>query len=185
MSHDGERGEQMKQDPTPNTLRVIDTAVNGLTALFASEMHRVDERFAMFSEYMKTMTNAEAKRLDAAREVDAQAVRVASDRANATAGTLATQVSNFNDAQRALVNATAEAVAKNLLQVSAQINESAKEEQRQQQLKNDAFMASIAALQKAQNENQGRSGISAPLLMMIAGIVGGILVFIVEALMGK
>ena len=176
---------QMKQDPSPNTLRIIDTTVSGLTALFASEMRRIDERFSMLSEYMKTMTNAEAKRLDAAREVDAQAVRVASDRANATAGTLATQVSNFNDAQRALVNATAEAVAKNLLQVSAQINESAKEEQRQQQLKNDAFMASIAALQKAQNENQGRSGISAPLLMMIAGIVGGILVFIVEALMGK
>src|SRR5450756_999148 len=182
---DGNDRASMKQDPTQNTIRLMDTAVNGLTALFASEMHRVDERFAMFSEYMKNMSNAESKRLDAAREVDAQAVRVASDRANATAGTLATQVSNFNDAQRALVNATAEAVAKNLLQVSAQINESAKEEQRQQQLKNDVFMASIAALQKAQNESQGRSGISSPLLMMIAGIVGGILVFIVEALMGK
>src|SRR5450759_3956100 len=185
MSEKGGYNVNEKTDPTPNTILLMDTAVNGLTALFASEMRRVDERFTMFSEYIKNMSIAESKRLDAAREVDAQAVRVASDRANATAGTLATQVSNFNDAQRALVNATAEAVAKNLLQVASQINESAKEEQRQQQLKNDVFMASIAALQKAQNESQGRSGISSPLLMMIAGIVGGILVFIVEALMGK
>ena len=185
MGNNGEQGNSMKQDPTPNTIRLMDATVKGLTDLFASEMRRIDERFTMFSDYMKNMASAEAKRLDAAREVDATAVRVASDRANATAVTLATQVSNFNDAQRALVNATAEAVAKNLLQVSAQINESAKEEQRQQQLKNDAFMNSIAALQKAQNENQGRSGISAPLLMMIASIVGGILVFIVEALMGR
>ena len=181
MGNDG----QIKQDPTPNTIRLMEATVKGLTDLFASEMRRIDERFSMFSDYMKSMSVAESKRLDSAREVDATAVRVASDRANATAVTLATQVANFNDAQRVLVNATADAVAKNLLQVSNQINESAKEEQRQQQLKNDAFMASIAALQKAQNENQGRSGISAPLLMMIAGIVGGILVFIVEALMGK
>ena len=175
----------MKQDPTPNTIRIMEATVKGLTDLFASEMRRIDERFSMFSDYMKSMSVAESKRLDSAREVDATAVRVASDRANATAVTLATQVANFNDAQRVLVNATADAVAKNLLQVSNQINESAKEEQRQQQLKNDAFMASIAALQKAQNEDQGRSGISAPLLMMIAGIVGGILVFVIEALMGK
>ena len=177
--------EQMRQDPTPNTIRLIDTTINGLTALFSSEMRRIDERFAMFSDYMKELRVAESKRLDAAREVDATAVRVANDRANATATTLATQVSNFNDAQRALVNATADAVAKNLLQVSGQIEASAQEAQRQQQLKNDAFMASLALLQKAQSENQGRSGISSPLLMMIAGIVGGILVFIVEALMGK
>lgn len=181
----GNNEGSMKQDPTQNTIRLMDTAVKGLTALFASEMRRIDERFVMFSEYIKSMSAAESKRLDAAREVDATAVRVANDRANATATTLATQVSNFNDAQRALVNATAEAVAKNLLQVASQINESAKEEQRQQQLKNDAFMTNISAIQKAQNESQGRSGISSPLLMMIAGIVGGIIVFVVEALMGK
>lgn len=175
--------ERVKQDPTPNTLRIIDAAVSGLTALFASETRRVDERFVMFRDFIKDMNSAEAKRLDSAREVDATAVRVASDRANATATTLATQVSNFNDAQRALVNATAEAVAKNLLQVASQINDSAKEEQRQQQLKNDAFMASITAIQKAQNENQGKSSMSTPLLMMISGAVVGIVVVIVEALM--
>jgi len=176
-------GEQMKQDPSPNTLRIIDTTVSGLTALFASEMRRVDDRFALFSDYIREMRVAEAKRLDSAREVDATAVKVANDRANVTAAALATQVSNFNDAQRALVNATADAVAKNLLQVSGQIEASAQEAQRQQQLKNDAFMASLALLQKAQSENQGKSSLSTPLLMMISGAVVGIVVVIVETLM--
>jgi len=174
-----------KSDPTPNTLRLMDTAVNGMTALFKSEMKRVDERFAMFSDYMKEMGVAESKRLDAIREVDATAVRVASDRANATAATLATQVSNFNETQRALVNATADAVAKNLQQVSGQINESAKEAQRQQQLKDDAFLASIQAIQKVQNETQGRSGISIPLLLALVGIICGIISSVATSLLGR
>jgi len=181
----GNDGASMKQDPTPNTLRLIDVTVNGLAGLFNSEVRRVDERFVMFSDYMKELRIAESKRLDAAREVDATAVRVANDRANATATTLATQVSNFNDAQRALVNATAEAVAKNLLQVASQINDSAKEEQRQQQLKNDAFLASIALIQKTQNESQGRSGLSIPLLLALTGILCGIVGFVIESFLGK
>jgi len=177
-----DKGESMKQDPTPNTLRIIDTAINGLTTLFASETRRVDERFSMFSNYMEKMGVAESKRLDAIREVDATAVKVAADRALDTQATLAGQVSAFNETQRALVATTADVLAKNLQQIQKQISENAQEAQRQQQLKNDAFLASISLLQDIQNKNQGKSSLSTPLLMVIAGAFVGIAVFIIEAL---
>lgn len=156
-----------KSDPTPNTLRLVDTAISGLTALFASEMHRVDERFLMFSTYMKEMGIAESNRLDAVRAVDATAVNVANDRAIEQASVLATQVATSAETLRALVATTASAVATSLAQVSAQLTDR------------------IAELEKKQYESQGRSGISSPLLMMIAALAGGIIVFIVESVMGK
>jgi len=171
-----------KSDPTPNTIKLMDTAVNGLNELFKSEMRRVDDRFAMFSEYMERLGVAESKRLDAIREVDATAVRVAADRALNTQATLASQVSAFNEQQRALVATTADVLAKNLQQIQIQIAENAEKAEQQQQLKNDAFLASIAAIQKSQNESQGKSSLSTPLLMMIAGAVVGVLVVIVEAI---
>ena len=161
-------------DPSPNTLLLINTTINGLTNWFKAEIQRVDDR-----------ATAETKRIDAIREVDATAVRVAADRALDTASTLASQVSSFNETQRALVNTTADVVAKNLQQVSNQISESAKEQIRQQQFKDDAFLASIAALQKVQNESQGRSGVSMPLLMALVALLAGIVGFIIQSFIGK
>lgn len=161
-------------DPTPNTLLLINTTVNGLTGWFKAEMRRVDER-----------SLAESKRIDSIREVDATAVRVAADRALDTAAVLATQVSNYNDNSRTLVNTTADVLAKNLQQVQAQIAETAQEAQRQQQLINDAFRASISAIQKTQNETQGRSGISIPLLLALVGVLSGIVGFIINSFLGR
>jgi|SRR5664280_1800204 len=161
-------------DPSANTLLLINTTINGLTNWFKAEIQRVDDR-AM----------AETHRIDAIREVDATAVRVAADRALDTASTLASQVSSFNETQRALVNTTADVVAKNLQQVSNQISESAKEQTRQQQFKDDAFLASIAALQKSQNESQGRSGVSIPLLLALVGLIFGIIGAIVGPLISR
>jgi len=158
-----------KSDPTPNTLLLINTTINGLTLWFKAEMKRVDERSV-----------AETKRIDSIREVDATAVRVAAERALDTQATLATQVSSFNETQRGLVNMTADVVAKNLQQVTKEINDKAQEQIRQQQLKDDAFLASIALLQKAQNESQGRSGISIPLLLALVGLVFGIIGFVIN-----
>lgn len=174
-----------KTDPTPNTLRLIDTAVNGLNELFKSEMRRVDERFNMFSAYMEKMGIAETKRLDAIREVDATAVRVAADRALDTAALLQTQVSNYNETNRVLVNTTADVLAKNLQGVQNQIAENAQEAQRQQEIKNGAFLAAIALIQKTQNENQGRSGLSIPLLLALVGVVCGIIGSVVGSFIGK
>ena len=169
-----ENGTSKVGDPTPNTLLLINTTINGLTNWFKAEILRVDERAI-----------AETKRIDAIREVDATAVRVAADRALDTASTLASQVSSFNETQRALVNTTADVVAKNIQQVSTQISESAKEQIRQQQLKDDAFLTSIVAIQKVQNENQGRSGISVQLLLALVGILCGIIGFIINSFLGK
>jgi len=169
-----ENGTSRVSDPSPNTLLLVNTTINGLTNWFKAEIQRVDDR-----------ATAETKRIDAIREVDAMAVRVAADRALDTASTLATQVSSFNETQRALVNTTADVVAKNLQQVSAQISESAKEQGRQQQLKDDAFLVSIQLLQKSQNESQGRSGISIPLLLALVALVSGVIGSIVGSLIGK
>lgn len=169
-----ENGNSKVSDPSPNTLLLINTTINGLTNWFKAEIQRVDDR-----------ATAETKRIDAIREVDATAVRVAADRALDTASTLASQVSSFNETQRALVNTTADVVAKNLLQVSNQISESAKEQIRQQQLKDDAFLTSIVAIQKVQNESQGRSGVSMPLLLALVGILSAILGAVINSFIGK
>lgn len=201
-------GMNNRSDPTQNTLRLIDVTVTGLTEWFKAETRRVDERFAMFSERMKDMSVAESKRLDSIREVDAQAVRVASDRAIEQAAVLANQVATSAETLRGLVATTATTVAINMQQQGSQLADRIEEGQKNQNQRDDMALARIAALEKAQNEGagragmtvampaqvqalqtalakaEGRQGISIQLVVAIALIVGGIIVYIVESLMG-
>src|SRR5664280_1729624 len=114
---DSARKEIVYIDPTPNVLRLVESAVE----LFRSEIKRIDERWDIYDNHLKERALAEAKRLDAVREVDATAVRVANDRAIEQASALADQVSTSAEVQRALVAATAAAVAANLQQAAKQL----------------------------------------------------------------
>ena len=83
------------------------------------------------------MREAEAKRIDAIRAVDVNAVSVANERATAQAAVLANQVALSAETLRALVASTASTQATQLNQLTAQL------------------IDRISLLEKSQYENKG------------------------------
>jgi|ERR1019366_5396792 hypothetical protein len=76
-----------------------------------AEGKRVDGEAKLRAEYADRLSNAEAKRIDAIRLVDVNAVAVASQRASDQATVLANQVAQSAEALRSLVASTANTVA--------------------------------------------------------------------------
>ena len=105
-----------------------------------AERRRVNEQLTLRADYLVQLSIAEAKRIDAIRAVDVNAVAVANERATAQAAVLATQVSASAETLRALVAATAATVAQQLAQVSAGIADR------------------LSALEKTQYEGVGAKG---------------------------
>jgi|ERR1019366_1937973 hypothetical protein len=119
-------------EDTNGSTKRLDEKIDGLST-------RIDAELKLRSEYAVQLSIAEAKRIDAIRAVDVQAVAVASDRAAAQALVLASQVASSAETLRTLVAATAQTVAKQLADVSSGINDR------------------ISALEKSQYENSGQS----------------------------
>lgn len=130
----------MSMDPTENVRGMIDRAVSRIDDLREAEVRRVNEQMMLRAEYSAQLALAEAKRIDAIRAVDVNAVSVANDRATAQAAVLASQVSTSAENLRQLVAATATTVAQQLAQVSSEIAER------------------LSALEKSQYESKGSSG---------------------------
>ena len=107
---------------------------------------------------------AEAKRIDALLTASASAVSLASSRAEITAAALAERVDTSAKALAAQVELTAKAAA-------IAVEATAK-----------ALGERIVPLEQSRYEQAGRRGISGPMLMLIAGLAGGVVVFIVETL---
>jgi len=91
-------------DPTLNVRQLISEAVERLDSLreaercrlneaIEAERRRVNEQAALRAEFSSQLSLAEAKRIDAIRAVDVNAVSVANERATAQAAVLANQVS--------------------------------------------------------------------------------------------
>lgn len=142
-------------DPTANVLALVDAAVIRLNDLVACNGRRIDdmrelnaqharEMQVMHANYQDQLRLAESKRIDAIRAVDVAAVGVAADRAAAQAGVLAAQVAASAETLRALVATTQTALASQLQQMST------------------AFTERLAALEKAQYESKGKSGVTDP-----------------------
>ncbi len=138
-------------DPTHNVRAIVENAVRRIDDLMNAlservgdaidaERRRVDEQMKLRAEYDVQLNVAEAKRIDAIRAVDVNAVSVANERATAQAAVLANQVSASAETLRALVAATAATVAQQLSQVSSGIADR------------------LSALEKSQYENKGSSG---------------------------
>lgn len=170
------------KDPTLNVRELLETAVASLKDLFQAEIRRVDERHETLTIQMQERMIAEAKRLDAIREVDATAIRVANDKTIETAATLAGTVSTSAETLRALVAANADTVATNMRQQGEQLAARIEEGQKNQDRRDDAIIGRLSVVEKVQNETMGKSSLSTPLLMMIAGVIAGVIVFIVEQL---
>lgn len=131
-------------DPTANVLQLVEAAVKRIDDLQAAEIKHINEKVEIHISYMKELSLAESKRLDAIRSVDVGAVAIASERAAATASVLANQVTQSAETLRTLVASTAASVATNLAQVSTQLTDR------------------LALLEKKQYENQGKSSVTEP-----------------------
>lgn len=144
-------------DPTPNVLALVDAAVKRLDDLRAAEMRRMDDLHnaefrridqisSIRSYYSELLAVAEAKRIDAIRAVDVNAVAVAAERSTQQANVLANQVAASADALRSLVASTATANSQAQATLTQQLNDR------------------IATLEKSSYEGKGRQSFADPAL---------------------
>ena len=157
-----QRNETGAIDPTANVLALVDAAVTRINDLQSAEFRRIDQVMKLSAEFNEKLSVAEAKRIDAIRAVDVTAVSVASERASAQAAVLATNLAATSEALRALIAATAQAGAAQLQQLQVQMTDR------------------ISLLEKAQYEGKGRGSLSAPLLMVLSTMAGGLILFLVQ-----
>ena len=104
-----------------------------------AELRRINEQLVLRAEFGVQLREAEAKRIDAIRAVDVNAVSVASERATQQANVLAAQVATSAETQRALVATTASTIATQLQQIVGPI------------------IDRLGVLEKASFEGQGKS----------------------------
>ena len=146
-----EREREVLLDPSNNVRSIVDRAVSRLDDLCSAEStrvnealeaerRRVNELMKLGSEYAAQLNVAEAKRIDAIRAVDVNAVSVANERATAQAAVLANQVAASAETLRALVAATAATQAQQLATLTTQLTDR------------------LSSLEKSQYENKGNSG---------------------------
>jgi hypothetical protein len=118
-----------------------------------------------------------------------EAVATANERAVKQAEVLANQMANNAEILRASVAKTAETIAAQLQQTTTQQNEriAALEKANYENVGKAAAPSEqvdrIASLERDRDKAVGRTGVSAPLLIGISVIVGGILAYIIELLM--
>lgn len=148
------------KDPTINVQNLLrasiirvddlrDAETRRVNQLVEAEQRRIDEKLALIEKYERLLQQAEAKRIDAIRVVDVNAVSVANERAAAQAQVLANQVSASADTLRALVATTASTVAQQLAQVTGQLSDR------------------LAVLEKSSYEGKGRESYSDPVLAQL------------------
>lgn len=169
-------GRTMRVDPTKNVLDLVGAAVQRLDDLGSATHHfnqrlaesyirRIDDlrmaetrriedlrqadnkNNALRAEYHEKLAIAEAKRIDAIRSVDVNAVAVASERATQQASVLANQVAQSADALRTLVATTATTFAQQQQSLQTQITER------------------LALLERSQYENKGKAGVADPMMV--------------------
>lgn len=119
---------------------LIERAVSRLDDLRNAESRRVDEQMNLRAEYSIQLGVAEAKRIDAIRAVDVNAVSVANEKATAQAVVLASQVSQSAETLRSLVAATASTQAQQLASLTTQLTDR------------------LSSLEKSQYEKSGNTG---------------------------
>ena len=143
--------QEILLDPSNNVRSIVDRAVDRINDLrhaeqirvneaLDAERRRVNEIMSLRGEFAAQLNLAEAKRIDAIRAVDVNAVSVANERATAQAAVLANQVAASAETLRALVAATAATQAQQLATLTSQLTDR------------------LSSLEKAQYENKGQSG---------------------------
>lgn len=149
-------------NPSANVQQLVGNAVKYLEELHKATEKSFNDKLQAFIENSRRESSAESDRINELRKGDLESVRVANVQAIKTAELLASQMLENAEVLRKSVEATANQLASQLEKITVQQD------------------TRFAVLEKASYENKGRSGISSPLLMLLAGLGGGIIVFVIE-----
>lgn len=197
------------EDPTENVKALVREVVIRIDALRESERRRSDdireadrrhitEIMALRASYGEKLEVAEAKRIDAIRAVDVGAVAIATQRAADQAAVLAAQVQASAETLRVQLQQTAAIFKQQLDEAMSRLSDRVSSVERfQYEGKGSAgsmspavaemlsqLQTQIAALKESRDRSEGKAGLSAPLLMLITGAVVGLVVFVLQNLMG-
>lgn len=195
-------------DPTENVQNLVKEVVIRIDALreserrlLDSEIRRIDSEMKLRADFGEQLASAEAKRIDAIRAVDVNAVAIANERAAAQATVLAQQVQASAETQRALVTATAITQKQQADQTTAQLSDRIEQMVKQLSERISALeklqyegkglsgtippsvVEQLAQLQESRYRTEGRSGLSTPIMMMLASLGGGLIIFLVQQFM--
>jgi transposase len=165
--------------------------------LHDSEMKRIDEVSILRANHAAELAQAEAKRIDAIRAVDVNAVAIATERANAQAQVLANQVQSSAETLRSLVATTAQSQKQQYDQTTAQLSDRLTTLEQQQykglgsagqipplvQEQLDRQAALISSLKESRDVGSGRQGMSTAVLLSITAIVAALVSVILQRLM--
>jgi hypothetical protein len=140
------KGLVVAPDPTFNVRELVSLEVKRLNDLRAAETTRINELMSLRADYTEKLVVAEAKRIDAIRAVDVNAVAIANERSAAQAIVLANQVSTSAETLRALVATTAATTGQQSTLIFNQL------------------IDRIASLEKAQYEGVGKGRVADPMM---------------------
>lgn len=175
-------------DPSANVIMFVGNAVKYLEDLHKAGERSIDEKLKLHFEYTKQISEAESERINALRAVDVAAVATANERAVKQAEVLANQMAANAETLRASVAKTAETIATQLQQITSQQNEriAALEKANYENVGKSSAPSELAdkvtELDKIISENRGRTGISSQLIFAVSAIVGGIVVYLVQTI---
>lgn len=184
-------------DPTVNVKDALREAVARFDALreadrryAEAEIRRINDLMDLRGVYAEKLEVAEAKRIDAIRAVDVNAIAIANERATAQATVLANQVVATADTLRSLVSTTAAAQKAQLDQTTSQLSERLSSlEKLQYEGKGlsgtvpAAVSERLAQLEESKFRGEGRGTLSGPLMMLLASLGGGLVIFLVQQFM--
>lgn len=198
---------QVLPDPTENVQNLVREVIIRMDALRESERRREDslreaerrlaeseirsvrEVMQLRSDHAKELSLAESERINAIRAVDVNAVAIANERANAQAQVLANQVQSSAETLRSLVATTAASQKQQYDQTTSQLSDRLTAlEKLQYEGKGlsgtvpPSVVEQIQQLQESRYRNEGRSGLSAPLLATLTALGGGLVVFMIQQL---
>lgn len=154
---------------------------------FASEIKRVDDAAIAYAINVRDATEKETKRVDSNREVDGKAVSIATDRATDAAAVLAKTLSETAETMRKNTDAIATTLALQLQQFNTQFVERFMTIEKQQNenigraATTDTLPDRIKVLEDAKSKGEGRSGLSTPLLMILAALGSSLLTYIIQS----
>jgi cobalamin biosynthesis Mg chelatase CobN len=152
-----EMSQRLEEAKIDGLNRVSEFRAAHVKEIASAESLRVNEQARLIQQYEERLGLAEAKRIDAIRAVDVNAVAVASQRASDQASVLATQVSQTAEQLRTQVAQSAEAL-RSLVATTA-----ATAQTTLQQLVG-GLSARITTLEQAQYEGKGKSAYADPQL---------------------
>lgn len=198
----------LAEDPSANVKDLVKEVVIRIDALREAERRRfddlreadkirIDDILELRAFYAEKLEVAEAKRIDAIRLVDTNAVAIATQRAGEQAAVLASQVAASAEALRLLVASTAQTQKQQSDQSFSQLSDRISVVERfQYEGRGSAgnispaladqlsqLGAAVSALKEKSDRGEGRGGISQTMLIAIAVAVTGLVSFILQRLM--